>query len=139
MEKKQCPYFCAFFQGGDYIINVKVANAQDLEYGYIQNIWIKYKEKHEWEIMLAHPRHWIACSSEDQKFVEEYKINENNQTKYVICLDDVDIVAETKERALNLEFKKDFFKNNPNVKEYFGAVISEERLRYIDALKEVLI
>ena len=66
-------------------------------------------------------------------------MNKNNQTQYVISLDDVNIVAETKERLLNLEFKKDFLKNNPNIKEYFGAIVSEERLRYINNLKEVLI
>ena len=141
MEKHSLPYFAAFLQGGDYIINIRVDYDENIKkkgFGYIQDIWIKYKDKHEWNISLAYPDHHIICSAEDRKCVREFQLNKNH-TKYIISLDDLNIIATTKLRALSLKFKDDFFINNPNVKDYYGAIISKEKLRYIDSLKEILI
>ena len=141
MEKHSLPYFAAFLQGGDYIINIRVDYDENIKkrgFGYIQDIWVRYKEQNEWHISLAYPNHHIICSTEDRKCVREFKLNQNH-TKYIISLDDLNIIATTKLRALSLKFKDNFFINNPNVKDYCGAVISKEKLRYIESLKEVLI
>lgn len=140
-KKHPLPYFAAFFQGGDYIINIRVDHDKNIKkqgHGYIQDIWIKYKDKHEWHIGLTYPDHWITCSTEDRKCVREFQLNRNH-TKYILSLDDLNIIATTKERALSLKFKDNFFINNPNVKEYYGAAVSEKQLRYLKNLKEELI
>jgi hypothetical protein len=141
MKKEPLPYFAAFLQGGDYIINIRVdhdANMHQKGFGFIQDIWVKYKEDYEWEISLAYPNQKITCSNNAEKFVREFQLNRNH-TKYFISLDDITIIATTKKRALDIKFKNDFFANNPNVHDYYGAVISKDRLRYLKEYKEILI
>jgi hypothetical protein len=139
-EKHPLPYFAAFLQGGDYIINIRVdhdASINKKGFGYIQDIWIQYKKDYEWEISLAYPNQNIIYSNNAEKFVREFKLNRKH-TKYIIGLDDLNIIASTKKRSLDLKFKDNFFTNNPDVKKYYGAIISKEQLRYLDSFKQIL-
>ena len=140
-KKQKLPYYASFFQGGDYIINIYVdedANINKKGFGYIQNIWIQYKDEHKWLINLRYPNHNVICTDSSRKFLRTFDLN-NNHKKYVISLDDMNIIATTKKRALNLQFKNNFFKNNQRVKEYYGAAVSQKQLRYLKNLKEILI
>ena len=141
MKKKHLPYFAAFLQGGDYIINIRVDHDENINkrgFGYIQDIWVKYKDEYEWQISLAYPNQNIFYSNNAGKFVREFKLNRNH-TKYIIGLDDLNIIATTKKRALDLKFKDNFFTNNPNIKKYYGAIISKEQLKYLKNFKQILI
>jgi hypothetical protein len=151
---KTPPYFCAFLQGGDYIINLKI-DRDPIQYldgwmnGHIQDIWIKYK-KYEWFINISYPNQHFKCSKKANKLlkVEEPKTKQAliqakrhgvKHTKYTIELEDMEIIANTDpDRVLKLNLKENFMKNNPNAKDYLGAVISKKQLRYIKNLKEVL-
>ena len=140
-KKQKLPYYASFFQGGDYIINIYVdedANINKKGFGYIQNIWIKYKDEYKWLINLRYPNHNVICTDSSKKFLRTFHLN-NNHKKYVISLDDINIIATTKKRALDMVLKENFAKNNPDLKNYYGAAVSEKQLRYLKNLKEVLI
>jgi hypothetical protein len=142
------PYFAAFLQGGDYIINIKVdkradrADQPDDEAGFIKDIWIKYKS-YEWEIDLEYLE--VKCDTDSRELFSNHDCWDSRgkkkwwPCKYEIDLPDLTIKMSHHARAISLQRKENFNANNPNIKNYYGAVISEDRLRYLKDLKEVLI
>lgn len=139
------PYYAAYLQGGDYVVNIEVdkrATQPDEEAGFIKNIWIKYQE-YEWEINLERLK--VEFKNGSEKFFSQHDCwDERGKKKWYPCKYEIDLPDATfkmahKQRLLNIHPKSHFFKNNPNIKNYYGAVVSQEQLRYLKELKEILI
>lgn len=138
---KPLPFYAAFLQGGDYILNVEVASFEhqpDDEAGYIKNIWFKYKNEYEFKINLWDQT--FHATDNAKHFIKHRFLGEKKrESSFTIDIGDIIIEAISLEKQLNLSFKKEFFSNNPNIQKYYGAIIAESRLRYLDFLEEIII
>lgn len=138
---KPLPFYAAFLQGGDYILNIEVDSFKhqpDDEAGYIKNIWFKYKNEYEFKINLWDQTFFTSDNAKDfitKKFLDQ----KHRESRINIDIGDIIIEAISIEKQLNINFKRDFFANNPNVQKYYGAIIAEPRLRYLDFLEQIII
>jgi len=140
------PHYIAYMQGGDYIINAKiddlpvhVENNIQQPGQYFIKIWIQYKNI-EWEV--NYNRGWVGCLNKDESYLvnKTFKKGDSGPIKTAkINLDDLILEVDFPDRGLNLQFKENFFKNNPKIKEYLGGIISKYQLRYLDDYKQILI
>jgi len=140
------PYYIAYMQGGDYIINAKiddlpvhVENNIQQPGQYFIKIWIQYKST-EWEV--DYNKGWVGCLNSDESHLinKTFKNGDNGPIKIAkIELDDVIFIVDFPDRGFNLKFKENFFKNNPNISKYLGGIISKDQLRYLDDYKQILI
>lgn len=144
------PYFLALFQGQDLIINAKVDRLSakpKMPFGYMEIIWIQCEDK-EWLINLDDQT--IEFKNGANKFYREAKMNRkikpicasNNRTdhkKYFINTIFGDILIISYKRQLYPYFNKSFFKKYGNFDGCVGALISKDKVRYIDSLYSVVI
>jgi hypothetical protein len=148
LTSRPLPFFVAYIQGGDYIINVKVdkradrADHPDQEAGFAKDVWIKYKD-YEWEIDLENLE--VEFKNGSEQFFSHHECwDERGKKKWFPCKYKIDLPYLTinlshHQRAITFDRKEGFDKHNPDLKDYYGAVISEERIRYLEDLKQVLI
>jgi len=144
------PYFLALFQGQDLIINAKVGRLSakpKMPFGYMEIIWIQCEDK-EWLINLD--QQTIEFKNGANNFYRQAKINRkihpicasNNRTdhtKYFINTIFGDIVIISYKRQLCPYFNKEFFKKYGDFNDCVGALISKNKLKYIDNLYSVII
>ena len=144
----EMPFYVAFFQGPDLIINEKVdimKSVPDDPHGFIVLIWIKYKE-FEWLINLEDQ--YIKYKNGSEKFTKEEKFKldwEDRQKeghqhiRYIINIPPAHIKAISKNRAIRIDFTSDFYKKYRTFDKCIGALISKQKLRYLSKLHEILI
>lgn len=144
------PYFLALFQGQDLIINSKVGRLSakpKMPFGYMEIVWIQCEDK-EWLINLD--QQTIEFKNGANKFYREAKINRkinpicasNNRTdhtKYFINTIFGDILIISYKRQLYPYFNKEFFKKYGDFNGCVGALISKDKVKYIDDLYSVII
>ena len=144
------PYFLALFQGEGLIINTKVnrlSASPKKPHGYMEIIWIKRKEK-EWLINLQ--KQTIECKNGARKFCRTAKFqrkikpvaasnNRKDHSRYFINTALGDILAISYKRQLYPHFNKKFFKKYGNFENCYGALISKEKVRYLNSLREIII
>ena len=76
----QLPYYAAFFQGEDFIINVSVdvmKTAPNDPHGFIVWLWIKYKN-YEWLINLEDQTIEYKNNSQELTKEQSFKFNGND-------------------------------------------------------------
>ena len=144
----EMPFYVAFFQGPDLIINVKVdimKSVPDDPHGFIVLIWIKYKE-FEWLINLEDQ--YIKYKNGSEKFTKEEKFKLDKEDRlqegldhimYFINIVPANIKAISKNRAIQIDFTSDFYKKYRTFDKCIGALISKQKLRYLSKLHEILI
>lgn len=149
-KKITLPYFLALFQGGEFIINAKVDRLSaepNIPFGYMEIIWIQCEDK-EWLIDLD--KQTIEFKNGANKFYREVKINRkinpisasNNRadhTKYFINTIFGDLEVISYKRQLYPYFNKWFFQKYRNFNSCIGALISKDKVRYIENLYSVVI
>lgn len=149
-EKIELPYFLALFQGEEFIINAKVNRLSampETEFGYIEIVWIKCEEK-EWTIDLD--KQMIECKNGADKFYRTIKLdrqitpvrasnNRADHTKYFINTIFGTIEVISFKRQIYPLFNKDFFDKYKNFNDCIGALISKDKIEYIDGLYSIII
>jgi hypothetical protein len=141
------PYYAAFFQGEDFIINVSVdvmKTAPNDPHGFIVWLWIKYKN-YEWLINLEDQTIEYKNNSQELTKEQPFKFNGNDirnegqdHTRYFINIPLANIKAISKNRALKVDFLTEFYKKYKDFKNCHGALISKRHLRYLSHLKEII-
>ena len=136
------PYYVAFFQGKDFIVNCKVDQIKENNepnIGFVETVWLKFKDL-EWEIDLASKKiqyssdecliffsdHIFAC---DNVSHIKYDFNFFNFAK---------IKFMSYNRTTDFVFGVDFFKKYKDFQNCYGALISKKHLRYLSHLKEII-
>lgn len=149
-KKIELPYFLALFQGEEFIINAKVDRLSampETEFGFIEIVWIKCEEK-EWIIDLD--KQMIECKNGADKFYRSIKLdrkitpvrasnNRTDHTKYFIdtILGTIEVISF--KRQIYPLFNKNFFDKYKNFNDCVGALISKDKVEYIDDLYSIII
>lgn len=144
------PYFVAMFQGEDFIINAKVNRLSakpKMPHGFIEKVWIKC-EKMEWLIDLQNQtiehkngakKHFRTAKFKTKLKPIFHSNNRKDHIKFFINTIFGDILIISYKRQLYPCFNKRFFKKYGDFKKCFGALISKDKLRYLNRLKEIII
>lgn len=136
------PYYAAFFQGKDFVVNCKVDQIKENNepnIGFVEKVWLKFNDL-EWEIDLTSKK--IKYSSDEcLNFFSksDFACDGEPHFKYDFnFLNFAEIKLMSYNRTTDFIFGVDFFKKYKDFKNCHGALISKKHLRYLSHLKEII-